>query len=64
MTLDCLVLAGMPKNISAFSVDNFDRGAMGEEKYGRWLGVVYLDGEDVNEEIVREGWADGERKQS
>ena len=24
---------------------------------GRWLGVVYGDGEDVNEEMVREGHA-------
>lgn len=27
----------------------------GKGKYGRWLGVVYVDGTDVNEEMVRVG---------
>ena len=28
-----------------------------QEKYGRWLGVVYSDGVNVNETMVREGYA-------
>ena len=26
-------------------------------KYGRWLGTIYLDGEDINEKLLREGMA-------
>ena len=32
-------------------------GREGKGKYGRWLGVVYVDGEDVNSELVQEGHA-------
>lgn len=28
-----------------------------KEKYGRWLGVVYVDGENINERMVLDGFA-------
>jgi len=32
-------------------------GSKGKGKYGRWLGVIYVDGEDLNEELVERGHA-------
>lgn len=29
----------------------------GKGKYGRWLGVIYVDGVNLNEELVRQGMA-------
>lgn len=28
-----------------------------QDSYGRWVGTVYRDGQDVNEAMVRQGWA-------
>jgi len=38
-------------------------GKDGKGKYGRWLGVVYVDGEDANEAMVREGNTTGNREE-
>lgn len=30
-------------------------GSKGKGKYGRWLGIVYIDGQDLNVELIKEG---------
>lgn len=32
-------------------------GRKGKDKYGRWLGVVYISGASVNVEMVEKGYA-------
>lgn len=32
-------------------------GVTGKDKYGRTLGIVICDGENINEKLLREGWA-------
>jgi len=33
-------------------------GSRGRGKYGRWLGVIYIDGKDLNLELIEEGHAE------
>jgi len=33
-------------------------GSKGKGKYGRWLGIVYVDGKDLNVELIEEGHAE------
>ena len=33
-------------------------GRKGKGKYGRWLGVIWVDGQDLNEELVEQGHAE------
>lgn len=47
----------LEKRLEEGEVEIEIRREWGKGKYGRWLGVVYVKGEDVNEETVREGQA-------
>jgi len=33
-------------------------GSKGKGKYGRWLGIIYIDGKDLNVELIEEGHAE------
>ena len=33
-------------------------GQNGKEKYGRWLGILYVDGMNVNVESIERGYAE------
>ena len=33
-------------------------GSRGKGKYGRWLGIIYIDGKDLNIELVEQGHAE------
>jgi len=33
-------------------------GSKGKGKYGRWLGIVYIDGKDLNVELIEQGHAE------
>ena len=45
----------------SIGAERIDWGKDAKRKYGRYVGVVYLDGEDVNEELVRLGHATGDK---
>lgn len=32
-------------------------GKIGKGKYGRWIGIIYIDGIDINAEIMEKGHA-------
>ena len=33
-------------------------GKIGKGKYGRWIGIIYIDGIDINAEMMEKGHAE------